>query len=331
MNLRPQIPVNPLGGAAILCALVVLAPGCDRRRSQAPDWVASMPPATVMALSGRAGWILEQPEFQAFLEKFPMADQALDLFLKRAHVNPHQETGRISLYVLGLPPATAKGPDLAQAEFLVQVGGFKDQAALNAAMVDAFPLEGSLTVGRQELPLHVVLDVTPYHFRAMTDTQGRIWLGDLRTLAKLDAAPLPPRNPVAQAAEWINASAPFQGIVRPQPILDGLGGRVPPDLARNLPKGIDALAWSVTPGGTGPTASHRFELAATGSPQGVLEVAPWVQRFVAAASTVQGVGSAPDVLQEKGRIGLRCQLTGEQVNAALSRLCQPGVSFSARP
>lgn len=332
MTLKPLARAIPLGGAAALCAVLALGSGCRNRKAAAPDWAASAPPAAVMALSGQAGWLLEQPDFQAFLEKFPLADQTLDLFLKRAHISPHQETGRISLYVLALPGASVPGTNLSQAEFLVQVGAFKDQAAVNLALADAFPVEGSLTVHGQELPLHVVLDVTPYHFRAMTDAEGRVWLGDLKTLAKLGAPSLPSRNPVAAATEWVNGAAPLQGFIRPQPILAGLGGQIPPDLARNLPQGIEALAWSVTPGGTDRKATHRFELAATGTPQGILQLAPWVQRFVAAASTTQGpAGPAPEVLQERGRIGLRCQLSAEQVNAALSRLCQPGVSFNAKP
>jgi len=53
--------------------------------------------------SGTAGWILEQPHFQALLERYPLAEQTLDLFLKRAHISPHQETGRITFYLLNLP------------------------------------------------------------------------------------------------------------------------------------------------------------------------------------------------------------------------------------
>lgn len=332
MNLDRRTTAAPLGGVAVLCAVMALAPACQRRRAVSPDWVASAPPSAVMAISGRAGWLLEQPEFQTFLERFPLADQALDLFLKRARISPHQETGRITLYVMGVPGASPAGAGAPQAEFLVQVGGFRDPAALHVALTDAFPVEGSLTVRRQELPLHVVLDVTPYHFRAVTDSQGRLWLGDLKTLARLDAAAPPIRNPLAQASEWISSGAPLQGFVRPQAILQGLGGQIPPDLARNLPQGIEAIAWAVTPGGMTRTASHRFELAAVGSPQGVLQVAPWIQRFVAVASTTQGTSvPAPEVLQEKGRIGLRCQLSGEQVNAALSHLNQPGISFTAKP
>ncbi|NTV74512.1 MAG: hypothetical protein HGA66_09925, partial [Holophaga sp.] len=133
---------------------------------------------------------------------------------------------------------------------------------------------------------------------------------------------------LAGNAEWVNAGAPFQGFIRARPLLEGLSGNVPPELARNLPQGIEALAWSVTPGDAGKNGLHRFELAITGSSEGVVQVAPWVQRFMAAASSLQGgqAGQAPEILQERNRIGLRCQLTGEQINQALARLSQPGLS-----
>jgi hypothetical protein len=40
-----------------------------------------------------------------------------------------------------------------------------------------------------------------------------------------------------------------------------------------------------------------------------------------------GAAQAPEILQEQRRIGLRCQLTGEQINQALARLAQPGIRF----
>jgi hypothetical protein len=306
--------------------------GCGKGRSRAPEWAASAPPSTVMAVSGRAGWLLEQPGFQAYLDKYPYAGQTLDLFLKKAHVAPSQDRGRISFYVMSVPglPANGKAPEIP--DFLIQLGGFKDQAAVHMAISDAFPTEGSLPVNKQELPVHVILDVNQYHIRAVADASGRVWLGDLRTLARLDAGALPPRHPALRAAEWTNREAPFQGFLQVKPILDGLAGRVPDDLARNLPKGVEALAWSVTPGNPGSGGLHRFELALTGNPEGILQVAPWVQRFVAAASAIQGAANAPapEILQERDRIGVRCQLTGDQINQALGRLSQPAISFLSR-
>jgi hypothetical protein len=312
------------GGAVALVLVAALA--CGRNRTLAPDWAASAPAGTVAAVSGQAGWLLGQPSFQAYLARFPYADQTLDLFLKKARISPARESGRITFYVLSYPGA--KGDPKAPPEFLIQLGGFKDQAAVHLAITDAFPAEGSLPVAKRELPIYVVLDVNQYHIRAVTDPAGRVWLGELRSLAKLDAGTFPPRHPALAATEWTNGDAPFQGFIRTKPILDDLAGKVPSELARNLPQGIEALAWSVTPGAAGKGALHRFELAITGSPEGVVQVAPWVQRFVAAASTLQGAQSAPgpEILQERKRVGVRCQLTGEQVNQILGKLSQPGIS-----
>ncbi|BDU74969.1 hypothetical protein [Mesoterricola silvestris] len=318
MNLPRRILGATLGGAAVLA----LALACGRQRSTAPDWVGSAPAGTVVAMSGQAGWLLEQRSFQTYLAKFPYADQTLDLFLKKARIDPHLESGRINFYVLSFPDGRTP-PD-----FLIQLGGFKDQRAVQMAITEAFPAEGSLPVRKKELPVYVILDVNQFHIRAVADPGGRIWLGDLRSLARLDSGTFPPRHPVLGATEWINARAPFQGFIQTRPMLEGLSGSVPPELARNLPQGIDALAWSVTPGDVGRNGLHRFELSITGSPEGVVQVAPWVQRFVAVASTLQGgqAGQAPEILQERKRIGLRCQLTGEQINQALARLSQPGLS-----
>lgn len=310
---------------------LVLAPACGRRKSHAPDWAGSAPAGSVMALSGQAGWILEQPGLQGYLEQFPVADQALDLFLKKARINPHQETGRISFYLMEVPKGGEGGLQTgAMPDLLIQLGGFRDQAAVSLAIRDAFPAEGSLPVGKRELPAYVILDANQYHIRAVADPNGRVWLGDLRALAKLDAGVLPPRHPALAAAEWVDRQAPLQGFVRTKPILDDLSGKVPAELAKSLPQGVEALAWSVTPGGTGRTSLHRFDLAVTGSPEAMLQVAPWVQRFVAAAGAVQGgAGQAPEILQERNRIGLRCQLSGDQLNQALARLAQPGLVLRA--
>lgn len=326
MNLSQRFPGAPRGGAVALALVLGLA-GCGRQRAKGPDWVASAPVGSVVVMSGQAGWLLEQRSFQAYLEKFPYADQTLDLFLKKARINPHEESGRITFYVLGFPKSGSPAPD-----FLIQLGGFKDQASVHMAIAEAFPAEGSLPVRKRELPVYVILDVNQYHIRAVADPAGRIWLGELRSLAKLDAGTFPPRHPALAATEWINAAAPFQGLIRTRPILDGLSGDVPPELARNLPQGIEALAWSVTPGNPGRNGLHRFELAITGSPEGVVQVAPWVQRFVAVASSLQGgqPSQAPEILQERQRIGLRCQLTGEQINQALAKLSQPGISSLIR-
>ena len=317
-----------LAGRVFLLLSLAMLGACGHRRAKAPDWVVTAPAPTVMALSGSMGWLLEEPQFQSVLERFPMAAQSLDLFLKRAKINPHQETGRISLYVLAAAPlAAAAGTTPAPSDFLLQLGEFRDQATLNVALNEAFPPEGSLFVHGRELPLFVVFDLNPFHIRVLVDEDGRVWLGDLRALAQLNGGWISPRNPILESAQWINGAAPFQGFLKPQGLLPGTSSKLPPEMARNLPQGIEALVWSVTPG-TGPNALHRFELAITGSPRGILQVAPWLQRLLAAATALQGApGQAPEILQESRRIGLRAQLTQEQVNVALSKLNQPGITF----
>lgn len=327
MDLRPSSLRRLWGGAAVVSVLALAA--CGHRKSAAPDWAGSAPAGTVMAFSGRAGWLIEQQAFQAYMRQYPYADQTLDLFLKKARISPARETGRISFYVLSVPRMGPDGkPSLP--EFLIQLGGFKDQAGLNMAVSEAFPTEGSLPVNRQELPVHVILDVNQVHIRAVTDAQGRVWLGDLKTLTRLALGPLGPRHPVMRAAEWTDGASPMQGFLQVRPILEGLSASVPPELARSLPKGIESLAWSVTPGGKG---THRFDLSLTGTPEAILQVAPWVQRFMAAASAVQGAAgtAAPEILQERERIGLRCQMTADQINQALSRLALPSLSLGGKP
>lgn len=318
-------------GAGLQGLGLVASLGCQRKRVQAPDWVAVAPAGTVMALSGQAGWILEQPQFQTFLEQYPMADQTLELFLKRAHISPHQETGRITFYLMDLPALAnatpANGAPAKTAEFLIQLGGFHHPEALLLAVADAFPAEGSLPIHGRDLPLYVLLDFNQFHIRAVTDADGRVWLGDLGSLTKLGAGKLPPRNPVASAVEWTNGAAPFQGFLRPKGLLQAATVNLPAELARELPQDIEALAWSVTPG-NGTEDLHRFELAITGSKAAVLQVAPWLQRFVAAATALQGARSQPpEILQEGQRIGLRAQLTPDQVNTALAKLNQPGIHW----
>jgi len=38
-------------------------------------------------------------------------------------------------------------------------------------------------------------------------------------------------------------------------------------------------------------------------------------------------GSAPELMQEKRRVGLRCSLTPEQLKLVMEKLGQPGFSF----
>lgn len=310
--------------------MAVLAMGCRAKHPRVPAWVASAPARSQMALSGQAGWLLEQPQFQKLIAQYPLAEQSLDLFLKKARINPHDETGRMTFYAMdlklekGSPNVESQAPN-----FLLQFGGFKDPKALQWAIAESFPPEGALQIKGLEMPLHVVMDYNQLHIRVLVDQAGNLWLGDLSALTALESAgQLPPRHPVIAAASWINGAAPIQGFLRPQDILKDLSGRLPGDLAKELPQGIDCLAWSVTPG-TGPNALHRLEIAITGTREGILQVTPWLQRLVAVANSVQTPSSqAPELLQETTRAGLRCQLTQEQLNMVFSKLAQPNFTFS---
>lgn len=334
----PAVPPRGSRGAAAKWVLagsilgVSLFLACGNRLGKTPEWVLTAPAPTVMAVSGQAGWVLEEPHFQSLLERFPMAEQTLDLFLKRAKISPHQETGRVTFYVISAIPINDGGAGKPQAgDFLIQLGGFRNPGALHVAIADAFPSEGSLAVEGRELPLFVLFDLNQYHLRAVVDAEGRVWLGDLAALTKLGAGRLNSRNPVVQSAQWINGSAPFQGFLKPQGLLREASAKLPADWAKSLPQGIESMAWSVTPG-PGPNGLHRFELAITGSPEGIQQVAPWLQRLVAAATGLQGgAAPAPELLQEARRIGLRAQLTQEQVNLALAKLSQPNIAFGQLP
>jgi len=135
-------------------------------------------------------------------------------------------------------------------------------------------------------------------------------------------------NPdVALAAEWINPRAPFQGYLQPEALLGGFRKHLDASLIKELPVGITALFWSITPG-EDKDQPVRFELALAGRPGGISQVAPWLQRLVAATNAVQpGPGAAPQLLQEKRRVGLRCALTAEQLKLVMEKLGQPGFSF----
>jgi hypothetical protein len=174
----------------------------------------------------------------------------------------------------------------------------------------------------------VVLDYNQTHIRALVDPEGRIWMGDLISLGSLEhAGQLPLRHPVISAAAWINGSAPVQGYIRPQSILKDLSGKLPKELAKELPAGIEAVAWSVTPR-QGKEGLHGLELAMTGSKEGILQVTTWLERLVAIATSLQGAASQPpEIIRENTRVVLRCQLTQEQLNTVFSRLAQPNLQL----
>ncbi len=310
-----------------------LLPSC-KPRPRIPGWVQSAPADSLAAFSGEAGWVISHKEVQSLLAQEPLAEQALDLFLQKARINPKTETGRLTFHVIGLPQKGETGLEKGLGHVLIQLDQFKDPKSLVAALTESFPQEGHLRLAGRDWPLYVILDVetgtVKAHLRAASDEQGQIWIGDLPALERLASREsLASRPGVAAAAEWINPRAPFQGYLQPEALLGGLRKELPDSgTLRDLPTGVQALFWSVTPG-TGPDQPTRFELSLAGSPEGITQVTPWLQRLVAAMSAVQTApgASPPELLQEKKRVGLRASLTDAQLKFIMEKLGQPGLTF----
>jgi len=314
----------PLIALPVLAALVV---GCRPHQSQTPPWALAAPTRCEAAVSGQASWLLEQPQFQAQLAKFPMAEQSLDLFLKKAHISPHGETGRVSLFAMDpILDLVGRKASPQPSSFLLQFQGFRDPKSLQVAVAESFPIEGSLKIQGNDLPLHVVLDFNQAHIRILTDLEGNLWLGDLAALTSLGVAgPLPKRHPILSATSWIDGTAPLQGFVRPEAMLKDLSGRLPADITRELPQGIDCLAWSVSPT-RGDQTLYAVQISITGTAQGIQQATPWMQRVVAIATSIRtGTAAPPELMQERNRAVLRCQLSWEQVTQVLSKLAQPNL------
>lgn len=309
----------------LLPALLAVTLDCGHGRARSPQWMQLAPPNSLLGVSSPFGRILENSALQENLAKYPLADLAVDLFLKHAHINPHQETGRVTFYVLEPPPGAPRDAASASGNFLLLFSEFRDPKNLQLAMAEAFPAEGSLRLAGRECALHVVLDVDRLHMRALCDRDGRVWFGDLAALATLaEATPLPPRHPLNACGGWISRNAPFQGFLRPQSILKDLGAKLPKDSAWEPPQGIEALAWSLTPGAE-RTQLLRLEVSLAGTEDGIRQAAPWLQRAVAVLGGLQGSSATPpEIIQEKNRVGLRCQLSRDQLQAVLPRLGQNG-------
>lgn len=190
------------------------------------------------------------------------------------------------------------------------------------AIADAFPVDAARTQDGDR-PQFVILDLAPYRIRATVDGEGRVWLGDQAAMARLDPGARQDRGAMPAAAAWLSGAAAIQGFIRPPELLAEVAGQLPGELARSLPKGIEALAWGVNPG-PGPDSPDGFELSLAGSEEGVQAAAPWLQRFLATTLAVPGApGPLPEILQENRRISLRCQLSRDQLDAAMARLNQP--------
>jgi len=321
--------------AAVALACLPFASSC-RPKPRLPAWVQVAPGDSQAAVSGEAGWMLTHKELQSFISRDPMVERALDLFLQKAGINPRNETGRVTFHLIGVPAQGEKSLQKGLEHALIQLNQFKNPAALVGALSESFPQEGSLQIQGREWPLYVILDLevpgTKAHIRAASDEKGQVWIGSLEALGHLAAKEgLGSQPDIALAAEWINPKAPFQGFLQPEAILGGLRKQLEGNtFVKDLPQGVNALFWSITPGQE-KDQPLRFELALAGSPEGIDQVSPWLQRLVAAANAVQSApgapGASPELLQEKRRVGLRCVLTPEQLKLVMEKLGQPGFSL----
>ena len=311
----------------LLLCLVLL--GCEARRPEAPDWVRSAPAAAVAAVSFRADWAMEQPRLRALMDRYPLAGRSLDLFLTRARVSLSPATGRLTVYQFSsFQPGGTPG-------FLIQLTGFPDPGGLQVAIADAFALDGSQAMDNRGHSLFLVLDLAPARIQALVDGEGRVWLGDKATLAEWAgsalagsalAGPAIAEPSLVDAVAWISSTAAVQGFIRPPGLLDDASGRRPGELA-GLPPGIQCVAWSVS-AASARDPFNPFELAMCGSGPAIQRVAPWLQRFLAAAgANPGGPAPAPEILQEATRIVLRCKFSPDQVDVALARLDQPPLPF----
>lgn len=318
--------------AAALAFVCLAFSGACRARSRVPAWVQAAPGDSVAAFTGEAGWMLTHKEVQSLLTRDPMVERALDLFLQKARINPRTETGRLTFHVVGVPQKGEESLQQGLEHVLIQLSQFKDPSALVAALSESFPQEGSLHLQGREWPLYVLLDLevkgTKAHIRAASDDKGQIWFGSLEALNRMAAKPALDAQPdAALAAEWINPKAPFQGYVQPEALLGGLRKFMDGAALKDLPQGVTALFWSITPAAE-KDQPVRFELAMAGTPEGINQVTPWLQRLVAAANAVQAApGATPKLLQEKRRVGLHATLTPEQLKLVMEKLGQPGFAF----
>jgi len=319
--------------------LAILVAGCRDMRPQAQDWMVSAPEKTILGVSGQLGWILEMPEFRKYITRYPIFDQALELFLDRAAIDPSSETARISLYVLNIPNDgnTVTSAEDLRGLALIQIAGFRDVKAIQRVVVETFPPEYSLKIGGREHPLFVVLDFNQIRVRLFFDDSGRLWIGDLSALeeiAKKRRSGI--SDYLARASEWLPATGALQGFAQPELIPK----HAFKELDAFIPAGIKGLAWAVTPvdkkgqaAPATPQASQaagnalqafqavNLDLCVTGTEDAVTNLKPWMQRVVAIASTLAGDGMMPpETIQEGARMGVRCQFKQDQLETALKMM-----------
>ncbi len=316
----------PVAAAVLIAALG--GSGC-KPKSEVPQWMATMPSNARIAFSSELGWALAHKEVQNALSQSKQVEQMLDLFLQKAKIDPKQDTGRLTVYVMDLP-VKGNASDFASSVVL-QLSGFKNPKALHTALGESFPPEGFLHVGANDWPLYVIMDVqsgsTQMHLRGASDPSGGLWLGDMKAL-EIIAHPgtLPPG--LISASGWLTPGRKLQGALRPQKLMEDLKGQIPSQWAKDLPTDLDVLLWGVTPGEDGKL--WELEVILGGTPDSINQVTPWLQRFGAAMDATRPQGQAPtQLLQERTRAGLRTSLNDTQLESALQRLGLPSFKLKS--
>ncbi|MCL1892902.1 MAG: hypothetical protein FWG02_01530 [Holophagaceae bacterium] len=301
----------------IVLLLSVAIVSCRDMQPKAQDWVVSAPEKTAVGVSCHLGWILERPDLRKLIANHPLFDQALELFLDRAQIDPSSETGRVSAYVIKIPDinSTNQSADSLRDMALIQIAGFRDPKAIQRVVVESFPPEGSLKIGNREYPLFVVLDFNRVQARIFSDSDGRLWIGDLSGLQELARRRnLGEGSSISQAFEWVAPAGVLQGFVQPELIpRDTFSGFS--DFAL---EGIHGLAWAVSPSKKDEKLID-LDLVVTGTGESISKLKPWMQRLIALASSLSGNGARqPDTIQENNRLGIRCQFQQDQLGNALS-------------
>jgi hypothetical protein len=300
--------------------LALASAGCRDMRPKAQEWMLSAPEKTTVGVSCHLGWLLERPELREVIAKYPVFDQALELFLDKVQFDPSSETGRVSFYMLEFP--NIKATDDYREMLLIQIDGFRDAKAVQRVIAETFPPEGSLRVGRRELPLFLVLDINNVQIRILSDMNGKLWIGDLAALnAMAKRRDIGENSPVSRASEWVSHAGAIQGFVQPELI----PGDVLRDYANLVPTGIKGLAWSIAP----PKNDDQIielDLVVTGTEDAVAQLKPWMQRFIATISSLAGGGARqPETIQEYNRMGIRCQLKEDQLENVLNLFDMKGI------
>lgn len=324
--------------APILALATLLGPvACRPKGKGVHPWLAAIPEAAVTSVSGEAGWVLGNRSLQQALTHSPLAEQMLDLFVQKAHIEARTETGRITIHVLDLPKVDGKAQNLkaATGAFLIHLSGFRDPKALQAAVTESFPAEGFLRVQGQDWPQFVILDLQQggqqVHLRVVADPAGGLWLGDLAALGRLGGKSLIDRPGVTAAAQWLSPGLKLQGAIRPDPLVRDLRSQLPAEWARELPEGVDIVLWGATPvaAAAGKPETWHFEVVVGGEAKALTQITPWLQRLGAALDAVRPQGQAPvQILQEGRRAALKATVDASQLEAALGKLGLPQMDLS---